>query len=1765
MATTDNKIFVMFLQKALEKILSDREIRKNYNSEIKEECERKLKTLKDVSKASKSKDGSHHLPEAGVILADDYFKPFQLACQSRSPRIVSTALDCLQKLIAYGQLTGASPDPENPNKKLIDTVIETICDAFHGVNTDPDVELQIIKALLTAVTSQTCEIHEMALLTAIRCCYNINLFTKNTVNSATAKATLTQMLSVCFSLMEYNSAHLLKKSAPEIVKTSAEGTVSKEATTVNGHPDDSSSVQSREVDKTASTPKNKSGSQDQTSRNNDNVVQDAAPAANSTEKGSENAGGSVSLSGDEDVFTISRSLVDGIIEAAVREVESEEGMLKADDSMFNITQPGEETQSERSDTNCGESVQSETNCGESLRSEKLDDGQSEPSEKADRSTEKDDRGSTSEPVENEQRNENNLKNTTQKKSVKFDNVYMRDAYLVLRTLCKMTMQPMPEGPIDPRSHEMRSKMLALQLLLSVMQNHAGPVMKSHKTFAQLIKQFLCVALSKNGVSTDPSVFEISLSIFLILISNFKYHLKMQIEVFFKDIFLSVLENPSYSFQHKWFVMRALAKVCADPQIIVDIYLNYDCDMVLDNIFERLVNDISRIAQGNLADHGLTPQQEAQLQHKGMECLVSILKCLVEWSKDMYRRPQQRLDETTEKDGESKDTLEEKLLDTPGNDTPRSIPRSTSMSSLASAGLLDNPQEFENIKKQKSILEQGIEKFNKKPKKGIEFLQDAGLIGPTSADVARFFHTDERLSKTMIGEILGDDSEECKKIMSDYVDQLDFNDMAIVTALRTFLAGFRLPGEAQKIDRLMLKFAQRYYENNPELEMFASADTCYVLAYSIIMLTTDLHNDQVRNKITKPDYIKMNRGINDSQDLPPEYLEGIYDEISANEIKMRYDKGELTRVNAARGANESQKRQLYKEAMTDLSKNALVMMEGVSKKDTVFTSASHSEHVRPMLMLTWTPFLAVFSITLQDCNDAELIAQCLAGFKCAVRVACIFKASLVRSAYIQSLARFTMLNVSSGFSEIKPKNLEAIKTLITIAFNDCNYLEESWYDILKVISQLELAQLIGTGVKTKFLEKETMMDKKLVSSLQQTLGTSANQNVIVAVDRIFTGSDRLDGSAIVYFTDALCKISCEELNNPVAHRMFSLQKIVEISYYNMGRIRIEWSKIWHVIGDHFNKVGCSPNEEIAAFAVDSLRQLSMKFLEKGELPNFRFQKDFLRPFETIMKNNENNLIRDMVVRCIAQMVNSQARNIRSGWNNIFSVFHMAAADRDQAIVELAFQTTASIFEQYFSVIGDSFQDAVKCLSEFACNAAFPDTSMEAIRYIRRCANYVTENPEQFAGDENNQENVWVKGWFPVLFELSCIISRCKLDVRTRALTVMFEIMKHHGKDYKVAWWKDLFKIVFRIFDHMKLTDLTPEQYRIQRKEWMTTTCNHALYAVVDVFTQHFSILSELLVELLNLIQWCVKQDNEQLAKSGMNCLENLVMGAGHSFKEADWDLIIDTITEVYAQTLPADMRIWKPTLDSSFDQVSLHSDTSMEPDNTQLAVSRADKNLFQHLDICCVVQTEIVQTIDNIIFFPASSAKEDARIDPYYISEESATPPPEGMFNFLTTKQLFRVVECLFESHKFSKGFNMDIDQRKILWKYGFKGKTIPDLQAQETSSLLCSLRILHKIYSDMTRVDEWPKTEIYLHRLTVESFEYYTMLEEDKRRLSWGKIVILMLKKMMLLDDERFVVLLAKCYNQICHILAQDNERDLQIVLSKFFLRARDPLFKASS
>ena len=95
---------------------------------------------------------------------------------------------------------------------------------------------------------------------------------------------------------------------------------------------------------------------------------------------------------------------------------------------------------------------------------------------------------------------------------------------------------------------------------------------------------------------------------------------------------------------------------------------------------------------------------------------------------------------------------------------------------------------------------------------------------------------------------------------------------LLQALRQFLWSFRLPGEAQKIDRMMVRnpisteeeivlhvqesFAQRYCQLNPDI--FTNPDTCYVLSFAIIMLNTSLHNPSVKDKPSVEQFITMNR-------------------------------------------------------------------------------------------------------------------------------------------------------------------------------------------------------------------------------------------------------------------------------------------------------------------------------------------------------------------------------------------------------------------------------------------------------------------------------------------------------------------------------------------------------------------------------------------------------------------------------------------------------------------------------------------------------------------------------------------------------------------------------------------------------------------------------------------------------------------------------------------------------------------------------------------
>jgi len=215
---------------------------------------------------------------------------------------------------------------------------------------------------------------------------------------------------------------------------------------------------------------------------------------------------------------------------------------------------------------------------------------------------------------------------------------------------------------------------------------------------------------------------------------------------------------------------------------------------------------------------------------------------------------------------------------------------------------------------KKLYEEAAVLFNQKPKKGIELLIErvmeraAEEQGRTKAatgeeegeggeeervdpldEVVHFLHRhNASLNKTKLGEVLGEHDEQSTEIVARFIKYLDFTKMDFDQALRTFLSKFRLPGEAQKIDRIMESFARRYHENNPGI--FQNEDMAYMLAFSLIMLNTDLHNPSIKNKMTCEQFIKNNSNTGLGDDLPEEFLTAVYKRMEENEIKM--DAGDM---------------------------------------------------------------------------------------------------------------------------------------------------------------------------------------------------------------------------------------------------------------------------------------------------------------------------------------------------------------------------------------------------------------------------------------------------------------------------------------------------------------------------------------------------------------------------------------------------------------------------------------------------------------------------------------------------------------------------------------------------------------------------------------------------------------------------------------------------------------------------------------------------------
>ncbi|KAM7472118.1 hypothetical protein LguiA_010301 [Lonicera macranthoides] len=1561
------------------------------NSKLIHQCKSLLERINSPNKpplSPPSPNQSHSdtsPPLPGFIsefsLSDSEFllSPFINTCTSGTAKIADPALDCIQKLIAHGLLKGQADSIGGTESNLLSRLIESVCKC-HDLG-DGGVELLVIKTILSAVTSVYLRIHGDCLLLIVRTCYDIYLGSKNVVNQATAKASLIQMLVIIFRRMEADSS------------------------TVPVQP----------------------------------IV--VAELMEAPEKADADGAMTVFVQG---FITKIMQDIDGVLHVGTpRSGLVRDGAFETNTSTVESTNPADlldSTDKDMLDAKYWEVIMYKTALAR--RKGELANGE----------TERDD-----------------------DLEVQIGNKLRRDAFLVFRALCKLSMKTPPkEALVDPNL--MRGKIVALELLKILLEN-AGAIFSTSERFLGAIKQYLCLSLLKNSASTLMIVFQLSCSIFISLVSRFRAGLKAEIGVFFPMIVLRVLENVGQpNFQQKMIVLRFLKMLYVDSQILVDIFINYDCDVNSTNIFERMVNGLLKTAQGvsPSAATTLLPSQDVTMKLEAMKCLVAILKSMGDWMNKQLCIP----DPNSLKKFEEVETESE-----PGNfpmengneDEPVEGSDTQSEASSEVSDVLSIEQRLSY----KLELQEGISLFNRKAKRGIEFLINANKVGDSPEEIAAFLKNASGLNKTMVGDYLGEREDLSLKVMHAYVDSFDFQGMEFDEAIRAFLQGFRLPGEAQKIDRIMEKFAERYCQCN--LNAFTSADTAYVLAYSVIMLNTDAHNPMVKSKMSADDFIRNNCGIDDGNDLPEEYLRSLFERIYGNEIKMKehdfVPQKQSFNPNRILGLDSilnivSRKREGENHTTDDVIRHMQEQFkEKACKSESVYYAAMDVVILRFMIEVCWAPMLAAFSVPIDQSDDEIVIAVCLEGFCYAIHVTAVMSMKTHKDAFVTSLAKLTSLHSPA---DIKQKNIDAIKVgyyllftiamaVVIIADEDGNYLQEAWEHILMCVSRFEHLHLLSEGappdatffsINQNNFEKSKQTKSSILPVLKKKsqyaaaamrrgsydsagVGGNASKGVppekinnffsnlnmleqVGEMNLIFTKSQKLNSEAIVDFVRALCKVSVEELCSPSDPRVFSLTKIVEIAHYNMNRIRLVWSSIWNILSDFFVTIGCSGNLSIAIFAMDSLRQLSMKFLDREELANYNFQNEFMKPFVIVMRKSGAVEIRELIIRCVSQMVLSRVNNVKSGWKSMFMVFTTAAYDGHKNIVLLAFEIIEKIIRDYFLYITETetttFTDCVNCLIAFTNSRFNKDISLNAIAFLRFCATKLAEgdlssssknkkeNSEKISpslplnGKDRKYENgeLTDKGdhlyfWFPLLAGLSELSFDPRPEIRKSALQVLFDTLHNHGHHFSLPLWERVFEsALFPIFDYVRHAidpsgeiSPGPTDGEHDQDTWLYETCTMALQLVADIFVKFYNTVNPLLEKVMLLLVSFIKRPHQNLAGIGIAAFVRWMSNAGNLFSDDNWLEVVLSLQVAANATLPDFSFVIEDSMFWSHDYDIIRRTSNAESGGTGMADVDAG-NLRKHIlyaaisDAKCraAVQLLLIQAVMDIyiMYRPQLSAK-----------------------------------------------------------------------------------------------------------------------------------------------------------------------------------------------
>merc|ERR1712166_228745 len=150
---------------------------------------------------------------------------------------------------------------------------------------------------------------------------------------------------------------------------------------------------------------------------------------------------------------------------------------------------------------------------------------------------------------------------------------------VLQFLASLTN---PEGNVN--SEETRC--LGLSLVRVALETGGNRITRT-PALVEVIQDDVCKFLLQNSSSTNLWLVSITLRVVFNLFLSVKEHLKIQLEVFFNSIHLRLSNSKTASAELKELVLESLVEFCREPLLMVDLYVNYDCDAECTNLFEKL--------------------------------------------------------------------------------------------------------------------------------------------------------------------------------------------------------------------------------------------------------------------------------------------------------------------------------------------------------------------------------------------------------------------------------------------------------------------------------------------------------------------------------------------------------------------------------------------------------------------------------------------------------------------------------------------------------------------------------------------------------------------------------------------------------------------------------------------------------------------------------------------------------------------------------------------------------------------------------------------------------------------------------------------------------------------------------------------------------------------------------------------------------------------------------------------------------------------------